>query len=280
MKKTSSLHPQKIILLFCAFLVIQTSSIAFSKTEKDIVNKKSTFILDVAYNIYYTDPVDTKTYIIGIYGRDIEAKAIYAKLSQMTKSLKIDKKPVQIELFKNMRSVTPVDVIFVSGAAKIRLGDLHEKLSTRPYSLITENYPYGTSALNIAIDNNNELVYEIQPVALRNNGAEVRKKLLENRQRILSAAQWEARISGKKNLVDRSNSTPQITENKFNNNKEDSAASAVINTHNEQAKNDCDCAEAINSAVSKANNKTKWLAIIALLITGVLGAYIFKLKQS
>jgi hypothetical protein len=279
MKKKSSLNPQKIILLFCAFLVIHTSSIAFSKTEKDIVNKKSTFILDVAYNIYYTDPVVTRTYIIGVYGRDIEAKAIYTKLSQMTKSLKIDKKPIQIKLFKNMRSVTPVDVIFVSGAAKIRLGDLHEKLSARPYSLITENYPYGTSALNIAIDENNELVYEIQPVAFRNNGAEVRKKLLENRQRILSATQWEVSINGKKNIVN-NNSTPQITKNDSDKDKEDSTVSETIEMHNEHTKNDCDCSEAINSAVSKANNRTRWLAIIAMLITGALGAYIFRLKQS
>ena len=251
------------------------SSTLYSNNTKEIANSKANFILEVAYNIYYTDPVESKKFIIGIYGRDVEAKAIYARLKHVTKDLKIDKKPIDVQLYKYMRTVEPVDVIFVSGEAKIRLGDLHDKLSAKSYSLITENYPFGSSAINISLDKNDQLIYELQAPMLRKNGATLRRKILENRNRIASASQWESLKTG----GDTSGNYRKRENNEIEADTiaEDTLAPEIVTVYETV---ECDCGMEIETAVSKANSKIKWISILSLLIIGGLGYYIYKLKSS
>ncbi|MFK8038704.1 MAG: YfiR family protein [Crocinitomicaceae bacterium] len=251
-----------------------------ARESEDIISSKANFILEIAYNVYYGKPSNNKTYDIGIYGRDSESKAIFSKLDGMVENLTIDGKPINIKLFKTMRSVIPVDAIYVSGNTKIRLGDLHDKLSANSYSMITENYPYGSSAINFSLDKNDQIIFEIQETALRNNGATVRRKLLKNRQRIASAKEWDLAIEKGNNQSKTFSPSGHKAQNEGIASDSIEIDTNIIETEAPVIESQKDtCNDEIQSAVQSANIKTKWISIIALLVIGGMGFYIFKLRK-
>lgn len=264
------LTPKFSLLLL---LIFAFNNLGVAKNNEAIITSKANFILEVAYNIYYNEPSNTKTFDIGVYGRDSEAKAVFSKLSHMTQGLTIDDKPIHIKLFKSMRSVIPIDVIYISGHTKIRLGDLHNKLSDNSYSMITENYPFGSSSINFSLDKDNELIFEVQEATLRSNGATIRRKLLKNRQRIASAKKWQSAIGGNDSW-----SIPVAKDTEIEVPKPDSTGTGITQEEKSETKHlpAVDCTQ----EVQKANSRTKWVTILSLLIIGGLGYYIYKLKRN
>ncbi len=268
----------KSLVCFACFITMTNSG--FARESDDIILSKANFILEVAYNIYYEETSNTDTYEIGIYGRDSESKAVFNKLNRLVENLTIDDKPISIKLFKNIRSVLPVDVIYISGNTKVRLGDLHDKLSVNHYSMITENYPFGSSAINFSLDKNDEIVYEIQEATLRNNGAELRRRILKNRQRIASASEWKAVMEGGKKSEKRYSSSQMSTD------ENEEITDSLVEIEEKEpcpeivsANKACDCQSEVDAAVKSANKKFNWLLIFTLLVVAGSTFYILRLRR-
>lgn len=281
-KKSPAPGISKCLLLLFYFCAFTTKS--FANSANDNPRAKANFILEVAYNIYYSDNADANVFKIGVYGRDSEAKAIYEKLIAVSKDLTVNKKPITVSLFKNMRSVESVDIIYLSGNAKIRLADLHERLNTVDYSLITDNYPFGTSLINMSVDSNDELIFEIQPTPLRKNGATIRRKILENRQRIANAADWEEAKTGKKQR--KRSGVAIVAEAKDSTTKDTILKSSVTEAElidseieYQYAQALADCRAENEELKASGSNKFNWLLTFSILTIAALIFYITRLKK-
>lgn len=270
---------------FVFIILFIVSNTVVAKSSGEAIIKKADFILEAAFNIYYNQPISKDEYKIGIYGRDSDAKSVYERMLKITSGLTIDKKPITVSLFKYMRAVEPIDVLYISGETKIRLADLNEKLPTRNYSLITENYPFGMSSINIGFDPQEQLIYEIQDVTLRKNGAKLRSKILENRRRIATAAQWNAKMEGAK-TIEGGSSAPKGKQSTKNTNIEsftdkNTVSDSIKKTRlGEKQWTELEkCETNSKNAIALEKKKFRWLITLALLTIAGLCFYIFKLRK-
>lgn len=266
-KKTNQIL--RLLFILCFFLNVNYS---FGEVNPELIQKKSAFILDVAQNISYKESNNKKTYKIAVFGKSTEAKSIIKDLEKKTVGLKIDGKDIEIMLFKRIRNVKPIDLIYLTGDSKIRLSDLSKKLNGNQYSLITENYPFGTSALNFAVNENNEIIYEIQTAQLKNKGAKIKSKILKSRNRISSSSQWKRKLeSAMLMLKDQEEQLSQNNETISKNNEQLDQNSTTINSQNDLL--------IANSKLIKQQRNKIIISVVSLIIIGSLLFLVFKTNQ-
>lgn len=183
---------------FCIFFVLFFTTNLFAKNkQKDellIINKKADFIIDIATKISYPEALQNSNYKIGIYGRSREMKDLFEALTKKSKGKTIRGKKVELFHFKRTGKIIPIDLFFISGDSKIRLSNLNKKLEGRPYIILTENFPFGVSMLNFAINKDNELFFEIQEQTFKQKGLEVDKTLLESEMRVSEEKIWKKKL--------------------------------------------------------------------------------------
>lgn len=186
---------KKIILI--AFSLLFTTNLFAKNKETDkilVINKKANFIIDVATKISYPETLQNSNYKIGIYGRSREMKDLFEVLIEKCKNQTIRGKKIEVLHFKRVGKIAPIDLFFISGDSKIRLSSLNKKLEGRPYIILTENFPFGVSMLNFAMNKDNELFFEIQEQTLKRKGLEIDKKLLESEMRVLEERIWKKKL--------------------------------------------------------------------------------------
>lgn len=188
--------PLKSIILIVLSLSFTVNLFAKNKkTDKTlIINKKADFIIDVATKISYPETLQKPNYKIGIYGRSREMKDLFGVLTKKCKTQTIRGKKIEVLHFKRVGKIVPIDLFFISGDSKIRLSSLNKKLEERPYIILTENFPFGVSMLNFAMNKDNELFFEIQEQSLKRKGLEIDKRLLESEKRVSEESIWKKKL--------------------------------------------------------------------------------------
>ncbi len=171
-------HSKSFIL---TLLLLVNSLFSLASKDDEIIQEKADFIIEIAQSLNYEESLYDDYYRIGVFGKGSEIKALMKVLESKKAGINIQNKPIAIYNFKRVRNVAPVDLIFISGNSKIRLNDLNAKLKNTDYLLLTENYPFGTSALNFAINENNEIIYEIQEAPLKAQGVKINPKILRKK---------------------------------------------------------------------------------------------------
>jgi serine phosphatase RsbU (regulator of sigma subunit) len=184
----------RCVLFFCLALNILG---LFSQTDEDILNKKADFILLAASKIYLPSSDTSKVFRIGIYGRENDVNDLYKELVSRSPELIVHNKPVEVYLFRRTRSIVPVDIFYVNGRSKIRISDIDIRLQDCSYFILTENFPYGTSMLNFAINSNKNLHFELKPDIIWSKGGKIDNKFLNAPNRVLSEKNWERILHAK-----------------------------------------------------------------------------------
>ena len=166
-----------------------------------LIDKKTDFIIEIASSISHPELANSDTYRMGVFGKGQEILALCDALETRTKEISINGKSVEFLHFKKTKNLEPVNILFISGKSKVRLGDINEKLGDYPYIIITENFPYGTSALNFAFDKNEEIMFEVSEESLVENGLVLDSQLFNLPNRILSKSQWEEKLAGAMEII-------------------------------------------------------------------------------
>ncbi|MGB0525454.1 MAG: YfiR/HmsC family protein [Flammeovirgaceae bacterium] len=177
-----------------------------------VVKRKADFIVKVGERISFPAATGFSTYKIALYGRSRELNELFKELKNRESQLEIHGKPLEVLHFKRMKQVEPVDLLYVSGTSKIRISSLNEQLKGHPYVILTENFPFGTSILNMHLDKNREIFFTIEPNVLRSNGAVIEQSLLDDTSRITSAAEWAQLLAAARKEVEKQKE--QITAQK------------------------------------------------------------------
>lgn len=183
----------KIILVAAILLLVSIST--FAKEQDVLIRKKADFIIQVASSINYPDMDSLTTYKIGILGQNSKINSLYKEFQNSKYQLKIHEKPVEYFKFRNAKKVKPVDLIYIEGDSKIRINELNKQLSGHPYFIVTENFPFGMSMLNFAINKDDELFFEIQESIFKSKGAKIDKGLLSSTNRVDSLEDWQQKLN-------------------------------------------------------------------------------------
>ena len=184
------------------FFSVLFMSNAHSQSADSLIAKKADFILEVSSNINFPQTASQANYKIGVLGRGKDVKLLCEMLLQQYANL--DKGNVTLEVFqfKKVKSIVPVDLMYVTSESKIRISELNTKLGSNPYVIVTESFPFGTSLLNFAMDDNGELFFELQDQAYISRGARIKKAFLNSSKRAISEEEWTLRMKGAVKVID------------------------------------------------------------------------------
>ncbi len=246
----------------------------------EIISKKVDFIIEVATGIKFEESGNNKTYKIGIYGRGSEANAIYEELILRSVDLRVGKKSVQVYAFKRIKQVEEVDLVYLSANSKLRISDLHERLGDNPFNIITENFPFGTSTLNIMIDDDGELNYEIQDKILSSRGAIISDDLLTNKKRVTSEKKWRGKFRDALEVIESNEVIIDQQEEQIKENNQ------IIRTNKKQIAENNETINSQSEEIKKYEDVTKYqrnLLLVSLisivLIMGLLAVLLVVNKE-
>lgn len=180
-------------------------------TAKEI-QEKIDFILKVARNVTSSKNSDVKTYRIGVFGRNDEAKVLYEALSE--KQATVNGKKLEVLQFNRIRNLKEVDLIYLHQESKESLKELSENIS-ETCIVVTEDYPYGLSLINFRLMDG-KISYELQEQALEKKGLAILSAIKKNTARVVSESLWkkkseeaekailekEKTISGQRKVID------------------------------------------------------------------------------
>ncbi|MCU4174921.1 YfiR/HmsC family protein [Carboxylicivirga sp. N1Y90] len=189
------------------FLIFYTILGAYADDRELIAKNKADFIINIATNINLPSTENSEEFKIGLYGRGRDVGILFDELDTRSATIQLDNKNIKVFHFKRTRNIEQVDLLYVEGDSKIRISDINEKLEGHPYLILTENFPFGTSMINLALNSNNEVFYELQPEPLERRGISITKSLLNSDRRITSEEQWISLLTEAVKMVDKQSKT-------------------------------------------------------------------------
>ena len=157
-------------------------------------NKRAEFLRFVANNVYYSDIKSEEPFKVGMLGKGKVTKVLYNKFKSDTVRKAVRGRTMEFYYFKSVKQVQPVDLLYVNGDAKLRIADINDKMEDYPYIILTENFPFGTSLLNMAFNSYREVVFEIQKDALAGKGIHSNVTILHHPGRAINEKEWETRL--------------------------------------------------------------------------------------
>jgi len=127
-----------------------SATIAFSQEG----NLKGYTIYKIAkHTAWPADFTDTsETFNLGFIGTDSTTSKIYSAFKFAEKFRKLEKKKIKVFLFDQVKDIKNVRVLYVNGGGKLDLSSIKTKIADRVTLLITENYPFEETMINMVSD--------------------------------------------------------------------------------------------------------------------------------
>lgn len=188
---------QLVLAGLCIFLC----SFSLETEDEFHTEKKADFILEIAQNIEHKN-ADASLYKIAVYGKSKEVRLLFEELELRSINLKIHGKDVQILQFKREKNIEACDILYLPSESKVSLADIEGRMNGYPYLLITENFPFGSSSLNFAVNENNELYYEVQEDEIEEKGMDIKSSFLKSEQRVSSKNLWKEKFERALKTID------------------------------------------------------------------------------
>ncbi len=180
----------------------------FAQDNEEIkLTKRAKFIIEIATNIHYNNTSNYPDYRIGVFGNNREIRKLRKELTKITNNIHIENKNIKILQFKRTKHIEPVDLLYITGNSKIRLSSLNKKLKGRQYILLTEDFPFGTSAINFAINKKNNVFFELQDNYFKNKSFTIDKNITQSKKRIYNAKEWERKLNTAINIINKKQQT-------------------------------------------------------------------------
>ncbi|GAB1855293.1 hypothetical protein MHTCC0001_01260 [Flavobacteriaceae bacterium MHTCC 0001] len=169
--------------------------------------KRAIFIFNFAEHITYKDLNAQPDFIIGVLGKDrtvIDLKALAEKRH-------IKNKPVKVVAFESVKDITNVDVVYVNHDKNFDVNYILNKISGNNTLLITEDYPYNTSMINI-INVGDGFQYEINEAIMARNNISAPFSLRQNA--VSSADKWKQFFQNSESTLQKTKIQLEKTKNR------------------------------------------------------------------
>ncbi|WP_169815715.1 YfiR/HmsC family protein [Pseudotamlana agarivorans] len=146
--------------------------------------KRALFIFNISDQIQFLDSNENPDFTIGVLGQD----RTIIDLRGLSQKRQIKNKPVRVLSFKNIKDIQDVDVVYVNHNKNFDVSYILNKISGNNTLLITEDYPFNTSMVNI-VNIGEEFQYEINEDLLNGNNLSATYSLKEHA--ISSIEKWK-----------------------------------------------------------------------------------------
>lgn len=156
--------------------------------------KRAIFIFNVAEQTYYGDTNTNTNFIIGVLGKD----RTIIDLRSLAQKRQIKNKPVQVIGFNSIKDIRDVDVVYTNSDKNFDVAYVLNKISGNNTLLITENYPYNSSMVNI-VNVGDDFQYEINKNLMARNNISASSNLRSNA--ILSVEKWKQLFENSENKL-------------------------------------------------------------------------------
>ncbi|MDB2462743.1 YfiR/HmsC family protein [Algibacter sp.] len=227
------------IIKFLIFIFIAVFSLqGFSQnTENAQIKrlKRAITIFNFAEQVRYNDTNTNTDFVIGVLGKD---RALI-DLKSLSQKRKIKNKPVKVVNFNDVKAITDVDLIYVNSNKNFDIDYILDKISGNNTLLVTEDYPYNSSMINI-INIGDGFQYEINETIIAYNNISPTFTLRKNA--ISSIEKWKQlfQTSEKKRqeaqvkLLESKDSIKHKNEDIQSKESEIESQKAIINSKNSQ----------------------------------------------
>ncbi len=169
--------------LFFILLVFLNTINSFAQTEEVKRRQRALFIFNFAEQIGWSKTIKND-FTIGVLGKD----QVYTNLKDLAKWRKIQNKPVKIKQFSSIKDIKNVQLVFVNQKFNYDINYLIHKITNKNILLVTEDYGYKTSMINI-VSVNNSFSYEINEQLLSKENFKIAPSL--KRFAISSSEKWK-----------------------------------------------------------------------------------------
>ncbi len=170
-------------LLFFILLAFLNTINSFTQTEEVKRRQRALFIFNFAEQIGWSKTIKND-FTIGVLGKD----QVYSNLKDLAKWRKIQNKPVKIKRFSSIKDIKNVQLVFVNQKFNYDINYLIHKITNKNILLVTEDYGYKTSMINI-VSVNNSFSYEINEQLLSKENFKIAPSL--KRFAISSSEKWK-----------------------------------------------------------------------------------------
>ncbi|WP_158651297.1 YfiR/HmsC family protein [Pseudotamlana carrageenivorans] len=172
------------ILIFC--LLSQESILHAQAPLNEQIKrvKRALFIFNLSDQIQFLDNNTNPNFTIGVLGKD----RTVIDLRGLSQKRQIKNKPVRVVNFKTIKDIYDVDVVYVNHNKNFNVNYILNKISGNNTLLITEDYPFNSSMVNI-VNIGEEFQYEINEDLLNANNLGVSYSLKQNA--ISSIEKWK-----------------------------------------------------------------------------------------
>ncbi|WP_194768653.1 YfiR/HmsC family protein [Tamlana sp. I1] len=152
-----------LLIVFLAWAFQITAQSPLNEQIKRV--KRAIFIFNISEQIQYKDTNTNPNFIIGVLGKD----RTIIDLKSLAQKRKIKNKPVLVVSFNSIKDITDVDVVYVNSNKNFDVNYILNKISGNNTLLITEDYPFNSSMVNI-VNIGDDFQYEInESLQLSNN---------------------------------------------------------------------------------------------------------------
>ncbi len=141
--------------ILCVFVVIISFLNSYAQSNDIKRRQRALFIFNFAEQVAWENLPNTN-FTIGILGKD----QTIIDLKNLAKKRKIKNKSVKILQFSAIRDLKNVQLVFVNQRYNYDINYLLNKIANQNILLVTEDYDYNTSMINI-VNVNNSFAYEL-----------------------------------------------------------------------------------------------------------------------
>ena len=156
--------------------------------------KRAIVIFNVAEQTLYGDTHADPNFVIGVLGKD----RTIIDLKSLAQKRQIKNKPVKVVSFSSVKDIENVDVVYTNYDKNFDISYVLNKISSSNTLLITENYPYNSSMINI-VNVGNDFQYEINEKLMRRSNIAAHYNLRENA--ISSIEKWKQLFQNAENTL-------------------------------------------------------------------------------
>lgn len=147
----------KIKLILFIYLLITPLLRADTKPNYQIQDaQKAIIIFNLAQQVTWHEQ-NNKQFKIGVLGND---KQLISKIKLLAKKRKLKGKNTKIIQFNSIENLDDIQLLYVNKKFNFNINEILDKIRNKHILLITENYDYQSSMINITLSNN-QFQYEI-----------------------------------------------------------------------------------------------------------------------
>ena len=185
-------------LIKCFLIILGVTSV--KGYAQDVSNeqvkrvKRAIFIFNIAEQTFFGDTNTNSDFVIGVLGKD----RTIIDLRSLAQKRQIKNKPVKVVSFNSVKEIENVDVVYTNYSKNFDVSYVLNKISGKSTLLITENYPFNSSMINI-VNVGEDFQYEINENLMARNNISAHAGLQKNA--ISSIEKWKHLFQSSENKL-------------------------------------------------------------------------------